>query len=372
MTALEWLMLVALLVVAGLVLVILLVASAWETSVECARCGAPIAMRRRGAMTGQRRMSHGLCPGCAEDEWARFRPAVETHGAAGRAAQEDVAMMTLKPSVMIDIETMGRRPGCAIWQIAAVRFGPEGVERDDAFNEWVDLRSCVDVGLTLEPETVQWWMEQGGYPNGIQPPWSEPLAQALLNLQAWMKDSGSGTPYAQSDGLWVWANSPTFDCEILAAAFEASGWANGRKIWDALAPWQNHRDFRTLRKVLSWMEGPERPEGSKHDALADAIWQAEWVVEAYQAMQATADRMQMLMRDWAMDGGEVGTLEGASGGWTKVSQDAQAYAPESAGPATRGPSSAPSATERRASSCAGAATEDESQGDSRCESEGGV
>lgn len=64
----------------------------------------------------------------------------------------------------------------------------------------------------------------------------------------------------------IWANSPSFDCDILAAAYDAVG---------RTAPWDywEERCFRTLKNLPGAVDVEHG--GDEHNALDDAVHQAE-------------------------------------------------------------------------------------------------
>lgn len=154
--------------------------------------------------------------------------------------------------VMLDIETLGTEPGCAILSIGAVEFGPDGLGKE--FYRSVDLGSCLEVGLDIDPETLEWWLTQPDDLVAEQLVGGVPLYSVLSDLGSWL--------YPIDE---IWANSPKFDASILEAAYEAI---------DESEPWEYYelRDFRTLKNL------PPAPdierEGTEHDALADAKHQA--------------------------------------------------------------------------------------------------
>lgn len=153
--------------------------------------------------------------------------------------------------VMIDIETLGREPGCAIIAIGACRF--DSREVGETFEASVDLDSNGTHGLTVEHETLAWWLTQDGRARS-QLVGGDPLRDALAELGAFIGDADE-----------VWANSPSFDCRILEAAYSAIG----REV-----PWAYYeeRDYRTI-KNLAITHGIEQ-EGIEHDAVDDAVHQA--------------------------------------------------------------------------------------------------
>ena len=166
--------------------------------------------------------------------------------------------------VMVDIETLGLDAGSALVSIGAVRFDSDGV--GETFEESVSVASCQAAGLTIDGETLEWWLTQDAaareqLTGGIE------LAAALKRFAEF---------YHGADEIW--ANSPSFDCEMLEAAYEAIG---------ETAPWAfyEERDFRTLSSLAVAPE-PEQA-GVEHDALDDARHQAEIAAETLRRIEPT-------------------------------------------------------------------------------------
>jgi len=158
--------------------------------------------------------------------------------------------------VMVDIETLGREPGCVVVSIGAVRFGSDGLGEE--FFAEIAPASAQEFGLEIDAETLQWWLTQNGQARS-QLVGGDDLDTALEAFAAWLPDDAE-----------VWANSPSFDCEILDAAFAAVGQPT---------PWQwyNQRDVRTVKNFDA---APDiEQDGIEHNALDDAIYQARLVGE---------------------------------------------------------------------------------------------
>lgn len=161
--------------------------------------------------------------------------------------------------VMIDIETLGTDPGAAIVSIGAVRFSiSEGIT-DELFVS-VDIESCQQAGLDIDANTLAWWLGQSAAARD-QLSGGDGLEAALGDLRAFVGGAGE-----------VWANSPSFDLEILAAAYDAVG---------EEPPWQfwAERDYRTCRETLPTWPDHEQ-ESVEHNAVDDARYQAECLVTA--------------------------------------------------------------------------------------------
>ena len=156
--------------------------------------------------------------------------------------------------VMLDIETLGTEPGAAILSIGAVRF--DAGELGATFHESIDIVSCEKAGLSIDAETLRWWLEQDDDATDVLTDGHD-LRHILDEFGGWFADADE-----------IWANSPSFDCAILEAAYDAVGLEVPWEFWQT-------RDFRTLKNL------PGAPDidhdGTEHDALDDAKHQARTV-----------------------------------------------------------------------------------------------
>lgn len=174
----------------------------------------------------------------------------------------------LKTNVMVDLETLGTRPGCKVMSIGAVVFNPAGVEEQKQF--YIDIHR--DQPLLEQHDTIAWW---GGVrkdnPKAYDrifgselPRW--PLADALNSFTGWLNGLGGE--------VLVWGNGADFDNPILSAAYTAYGMP---QPW---GPW-NGRCYRTLKGLRSDIRLSRK--GTHHNALDDAISQAQHAVELLNA-----------------------------------------------------------------------------------------
>jgi len=162
--------------------------------------------------------------------------------------------------VMLDLETLGTDPGSAILSIGAVEFDRDGPQ--DTFARSVDLPSCQKAGLEIDADTLDWWLDQGEAARE-QLTGGDALADVLIDYRDWHQAHGFDE---------VWANSPSFDCEILRSAYHAA--------LDEAPPWAyfETRDHRTVRELP--IPTDISREGTHHDALDDARHQARVVAAA--------------------------------------------------------------------------------------------
>lgn len=146
--------------------------------------------------------------------------------------------------VMLDLETLGVSPGCAIVAIGAVRFDREQVTDEFYYRpEW---------GGRLDHNTVRWWMGQSDAARAelLRDP-DGPMERGLTEF---MKFLGSSP---------VWGNGSDFDNVILASCY--------RRL--SIPGW-SHRQNRCYRTVRSLLDVPGSPPTIKHHALEDARAQA--------------------------------------------------------------------------------------------------
>lgn len=167
--------------------------------------------------------------------------------------------------LMIDIETGGTNPGCAIFSIGACAFNPytPGSIHSQFYIE-ISHSSNQELNLAFDPNTMDWWQEKA--PNG-----PTHIKDALQQLLIWISNHPSTAH---------WANSPSFDYVILKTAL---GKLN--KSWPL--KYTQERDLRTLR-ALAFPSDPPHLNNS-HNALQDAVRQALFVQLAYQRLNLTGD-----------------------------------------------------------------------------------
>jgi DNA polymerase III epsilon subunit-like protein len=174
--------------------------------------------------------------------------------------------------IMVDLETYGTRAGCGILSIGAVFFDwNKPAWQGPTFYTAVNRESCKAAGLVEQADTLKWWEDQGSKARVV---WQEietapPLAAALSLFNDWAhankKDSISG----------LWGNGADFDNPILSAAHHATG---VKQPW---GPFQG-RCYRTLKALRPDVKLVR--QGTHHNALDDALSQAEHAVRLLKAL----------------------------------------------------------------------------------------
>ena len=193
--------------------------------------------------------------------------------------------------VMVDLETMGKKHNAPIVAIGAVVFDPATGSIGESFYKVVCLESSVNWGAVIDPSTVIWWLKQSSEArSAIVNDDAIPLQDALLQFREFVSDNVAGG----SKKAQVWGNGASFDNSIL------------RSSYDCIAedyPWEywNDRDVRTmveLGQAISFDPKTTIPfEGSRHNALADAIHQARYVSAIWQRIIAGNQVLQKVMQN---------------------------------------------------------------------------
>jgi len=170
--------------------------------------------------------------------------------------------------VMVDIETLGRNEDAAIISIGACMFDPYKTGQiGDTFERNIEFAS--NEGRNVDPDTVAWWFRQSKEAQlaAIAQP-SVPLKVALMDFIQWLPGRAK-----------IWSNGPTFDEAILRHAFKQ------HKLNFPIAYWDS-RCVRTANAFLKF-QGVAKPtrKGEHHNALDDAIFQAECVMRAFRGRE---------------------------------------------------------------------------------------
>jgi 3' exoribonuclease, RNase T-like len=172
----------------------------------------------------------------------------------------------MKTHCMVDLETLGTLPGSVIVSIGAAAFDQHGIRGVMYSN--VSIDSCLAAGLIVDGGALEFWLRQtddaarkalfASPPRGLR--------ESLAAFTAF---------YQHFNCEWLWCHGANFDVPLLDVAYSVTGHTEWR-------PWRfrNLRDTRTLYSLLpsSVVFGPQ---ADKHNALADAEYQARCVIEAY-------------------------------------------------------------------------------------------
>jgi len=159
--------------------------------------------------------------------------------------------------IMLDLETLGTRPGAAITAIGAVAFkGPR--DSCNQFYQTIDLKSAVECGLKIDADAVLWWMKQSNEARAEFSKESKGIGQVFMDFRAWIEQFPADTE--------IWGNGSDFDNVLLAEAYQILGYP---------VPWnfRQNRCYRTMRKLFHTIpfSKPDNPHNALEDAIAQAV-----------------------------------------------------------------------------------------------------
>lgn len=176
--------------------------------------------------------------------------------------------------VMVDLETLGTGPNAPIVSIGAVYFNPETGELGRTFYRAIDALRTPDNDAEIDMGTVAWWMGQSEDARAVfSDPEALPIRRALIVFNRFL---------GEAERPRLWGNGAGFDNVILRQAMSRQAIT---PKWD----FPNDRDVRTIvdlgRQILGINPKYDIPRvGTAHNALDDAIHQARYVSEIYQAL----------------------------------------------------------------------------------------
>lgn len=168
---------------------------------------------------------------------------------------------------MVDTETFGQKPGCAILSIGAVIFDPFSKEEPrEKFYSTIDLTSAVLLGLTVDQKTVEWWQKQNIAAQ-------HELSRNPVNIKAVL---GEFQMWCNRNAVdRIWCHGAGFDAPIIEHAL---------KLAELDSPWRyaQIRDTRTVYDLFNIDLIKRERIGVYHNALDDAIFQVKAVQDALQ------------------------------------------------------------------------------------------
>jgi 3' exoribonuclease, RNase T-like len=199
-------------------------------------------------------------------------------------------------NVMVDVETLGKRAGCAILSIGAVRFDPAQdpgsamktahLQGKSQFYLAINNLDSSNRGFSADPDTMRWWKKQSIWPDLSMAIMSSDVTvvQAAKRFADFLDKSHNG------GGVKLWANSPSFDIAILRAMC---------KVVDVQLPidYRQEMDYRTIME-LAYPHREDRPgrpaelnQLPLHHALGDAVTQANDLIKASERLGIAAAKV---------------------------------------------------------------------------------
>jgi hypothetical protein len=183
------------------------------------------------------------------------------------------------PHIMVDLETLDNVPGGVILSIGAVGFNAQTGQLGPEFYAVLDKSSCDFLGLTTSTETLNWWASQSDEARAV-------LRDATggsglhADLVAQEFSNWIGTHF-ERDKVHMWSNGADFDLPFLQVLYARCG---------LRLPWKfyNNRCYRTLKNLFGGLVPKPEFDGTKHNALDDAIFQAKHAIPLLRVLQTAA------------------------------------------------------------------------------------
>lgn len=172
--------------------------------------------------------------------------------------------------IMVDLETMDNVPSAAIVAIGAVQCDLTTGELGQTFYRVVDLRGQDELNMTINPETLYWWLNQSdGARHALLVDGKILLEQMCSKFNKWLMSLGPSTEHMR-----MWGNGASFDNAIVRYAYRQCEMELPIKFW-------NDRDMRTIvgfyprQMQEKWRRSTLR-KGDHHNALDDAKHQVRY------------------------------------------------------------------------------------------------
>ena len=169
--------------------------------------------------------------------------------------------------LMIDIETAGRRPGCAIIQIAAVPFNANtGDISTNTFKMDINLDNQFKNKFGYCQNTLSWWRKTN----------KNLFEQLATSKNSYVTVGKEFQDYFNSlkdhKKIRTWGNSARFDMGIIEGWYIRAIGFNFNAFWNT---WLE-RDVRTIGCLSPSIKLGTKFEGEKHNAIDDCKHQIKY------------------------------------------------------------------------------------------------
>jgi exodeoxyribonuclease VIII len=178
--------------------------------------------------------------------------------------------------LMVDVESLGKKPDAPIVSIGAVFFDPSSGQTGPEFYKVISLESAMEWGGVPDASTIIFWLKATPEARSeIVMDDAIPLDDALLQFKDFIAENAANG----KDSVQVWGNGASFDNILLKDSYDRTGIPCPWKHW-------NNRDVRTiveLGKAVGYTPRYEIPfEGEPHKAISDARHQVKYVSAIWQ------------------------------------------------------------------------------------------
>lgn len=169
--------------------------------------------------------------------------------------------------VVVDIETLGTRPGDSIVQIAGVGFDRNAPSflGQLIISVSVPLAKSENVGTA---STLDWWFNQSNAAQAVLLLGNSDFNEVSTSESSMLFEFMRQVKSTKIQKCCWWGNSHSFDLVLIEAALKKLCYED--KPWD----FRKERCFRTLKIEMPFVSLPENTT-TKHIAVNDAMYEAE-------------------------------------------------------------------------------------------------
>jgi len=164
--------------------------------------------------------------------------------------------------VMLDLETLGTKPGAHVMQIAMVAYNNQTFDIIDNIDIRISKSSMIAYGLKVDMETLRWWFET-----------DFDLYKKLVRSDGTLEDAIDKTTsfYIKHSPRFVWCH-PDFDAPILKALYDKLKYTFPFK----------HKTFRDVRTAMTIFKiKRDFDKIVTHNAIDDCIRQIGYLKKGF-------------------------------------------------------------------------------------------
>lgn len=174
--------------------------------------------------------------------------------------------------VMVDLETLGTGTDCVVVSLGACTMDFKTQKIESTFYMILEIQDQLDKGRIIQADTLKWWFRQENAAQKVFHEKAKSPENVLNTFAGWLKAVSPN-----SKELKVWGNGATFDISIMESMFKTY---NIKTPW----PYSGVMDLRTFRRFIANNEKVPNL-GTKHNAVDDAIAQAEFVLKFFKPIE---------------------------------------------------------------------------------------
>ena len=163
---------------------------------------------------------------------------------------------------MVDLETLDIGPRSVVVSIGAVKFDLKTGKLGSQYHAVLNIQEQINMGRTISADTLRWWMKQSKEARDVFSLNEQSVSDVLTGFEKF---------FVEDRSLFLWGNGAGFDPPILDSLFKDFGYDTPWKYW-------NVNDVRTVKRFFGHHTNILNL-GISHNALDDAITQANYVIE---------------------------------------------------------------------------------------------